>query len=94
MTTIYMSNKVQNATSLETVVELVNDGTCEGVEGVEFTSEQLAGCYAYNAAKESGERVEGDLEAHLEFLAEAGAEFNSFEALNYAEELDKAEIDD
>lgn len=86
--TIYLSNCIVNAQRIEQVVELVNEGTCEGIEGIEFTSEMLAGCYIYNACEY--DRDEDEREAHAEFLIEAGANFDLFDALEYAAELEAA----
>lgn len=85
MTTINISYALNHATTLSAAVELINEGTCEGMEGMEFTSEQLAGQYAYNAAVESGYIVDADaINAHLEFLADDGACFNSVLAAQHA----------
>lgn len=85
MTTINISYALNNTHSLAAVVELINEGTCEGMEGMEFTSDQLAGQYAYNAAVESEYPVDADaISAHLDFLAEDGAVFNSVLAAQHA----------
>ena len=82
MQAINISPAIDNALTVEAVVALVNDGTCEGMEGMEFTSEQLAGQYAYRAAKESDPLVDGrDIEGQLGFLVEAGAVFDEEKAL-------------
>ena len=83
METIYISRAVANAKSIEDVVEIINGGgTCEGMEGVEFTPEQLAGRYAEDAAYDSDYPVDaGSIKAHLEFLAEAGAIFEESAAV-------------
>lgn len=81
--TIYLSNAIANATSIEQVVEYVNEGTCEGMEGIEFTSEMLAGQYAWSAAKEAsdGESITSyHIEGQLEFLSEVGARFDEAKA--------------
>lgn len=79
MSIIYISRAVVSAQSLEDVVEIINKGgVCEGMEGVEFTPEQLAGQYAEDAAHDSGFAVDQDaIEAHLEILRDAGANFDA-----------------
>lgn len=85
MESINISYAVANAQTLESVVSLVNEGTCEGMEGMEFTAAQLAGQYAQSAAKDSGYPVTADaVEAHLEFLLDAGASFNVADAVAHA----------
>lgn len=83
---IFISNAIANAHSIEAVVEHVNEGTCEGMEGIEFTSDMLAGQYAADAAMDAsdGEEVEEyHIEGQLEFLREAGAVFNEQSAIQY-----------
>lgn len=77
MSNKYVSNGIRNATSLDEAIALVNAGTCEGVEGIEFSSDQLAGQYAFEAARQQEDFSEESIEAHLEFLASAGAEFDA-----------------
>lgn len=91
--TTYLSNAIANATSLEQVVDYVNEGTCEGMEGIEFSSEMLAGQYAWQAAKEAddGEITELHIEGQLEFLSEAGAVFNEQAAIEYGMNFASAE---
>jgi len=85
MTTIYTSYVLSNAHTLGYVVELVNEGTFEGMEGLEFTSEMLAGQYAWNAASASDYPVDAEsIEGHLEFLASEGAKFNQAKAAAHA----------
>tara|TARA_R110002020_G_scaffold149522_1_gene325847 strand:- start:717 stop:998 length:282 start_codon:yes stop_codon:yes gene_type:complete len=91
MNTIYESHSINNAHSIENVVEIVNNGTCEGIEGIEFSSDMLAGCYIFNAAAEGGYGFgEDELEAHCEILADAGANFNKVGAISYAKKLAEA----
>lgn len=85
MESINISYAVAHAQTLESVVSLVNEGTCEGLEGMEFTPAQLAGQYAQSAAKDSGYPATSDsVEAHLEFLSDAGASFNFADAVAHA----------
>lgn len=92
--TIYLSNAVANATSIEQVVEYVNEGTCEGMEGIEFTAKMLAGQYAYDAAKECVDKVtERDIEGQLEFLQEAGAEFDEQAAIAHGMKIAAADAE-
>ena len=75
--------------TLEQVVDRVNIGAVQGFE--EHTSEFLAASYAYDAAIEGSDSIEtvdaDTIEAHLEFLREAGAEFNMREAVKIGLEL-------
>ncbi len=91
MNTVNISYAIQNAKTLGDVVELVNEGTCEGIEGMEFTPEHLAGQYAQRAAQESGYPVDADsVEAHLEFLSDAGAVFDAAGAVAHAMQIEAA----
>lgn len=93
MTTINISYAINNALTLDDVVALVNEGTCEGMESMEFTSEQLAGQYAYNAAVESGCPVNAaDIDAQLEFLRDAGAVFDDTKAAAHALAIARAAL--
>lgn len=69
--------------TLEQVVERVNDGAVQGFE--EHTSEFLAASYAYDAAKEGSDslsEIDSDtIETHLEFLRDAGADFQMANAV-------------
>ncbi|MDN3525618.1 hypothetical protein QWY79_10115 [Halomonas sabkhae] len=93
--TIYLSNAIANATSLEQVVEHVNEGTCEGMEGIEFTSDMLAGQYAWQAAKEAddGEITEYHIEGQLEYLSEAGAIFDEQAAIEHGMKIAAADAE-
>lgn len=93
---VLLSNRVSKASSIEEIAEMINDGgTCEGMEGIEFTSEQLAGQYAYQAIEESDypNVTENALFNHAEFLVEAGAKFDMRKAVEWgmriAKEYDK-----
>lgn len=92
MSTIYISRTISQASSIEEVVEAINaGGMCEGMEGVEFSPEQLAGQYAEDAASDSGFPVDLEaIEAHLEFLSDAGAVFNSTEAAEWGMKIASA----
>jgi hypothetical protein len=84
--TIYTSNAIRGYVTIEQVVAHINNGgTCEGIEGIEFSPEQLAGQYAFDAISESDytDFDEDALDAHLDFLVEAGAEFNRRDAINH-----------
>lgn len=93
--TTYLSNAIANASSLEQVVEYVNEGTCEGMEGIEFTSAMLAGQYAYSAAAECTDDgvTERDLEGQLEFLSEAGAIFDEQAAIEHGMKIAAADAE-
>jgi len=86
MKNLYMSILLEDATTAEDVVQIINSGdVCEGIEGIEFTAEQLAGEYAFNAAKQSDYGAEEcKLEAHLEFIRDLGADFDLESALDHA----------
>lgn len=75
--------------TLEQVAERVNDGAVQGFE--EHTSEFLAASYAYAAAIEGSDSIEtvdaDTIEAQLEFLRDAGAEFNTRDAVKIGLEL-------
>lgn len=96
MTTIFLSPAIANAHTLDEVVTRVNEGTCEGMEGIEFTPEMLAGQYAWRAAKEA---ADGDpitayhLEGQLEFLREAGATFDEAKAVSHGLSLVSADAE-
>lgn len=91
--TTYLSNAIANAASLEQVVEYVNEGTCEGMEGIEFSPEMLAGQYAWEAAKDAaeGDITEADLEGQLEFLSEAGGVFDEQNAIAHGMKIAAAD---
>ncbi|OHV13026.1 hypothetical protein [Kushneria phosphatilytica] len=93
--TTYLSNAIANSTSLEQVVEYVNEGTCEGMEGIEFSSDMLAGQYAWSAAKEGcdDEITEESIEGQLEFLREAGGVFNEQIAVEHAMKIIAADTE-
>lgn len=89
-----ISRSISNANSIEAVAGIVNDAEnlVEGVEGYEFTAAQLAGQYAAQAARDNdtdgAQRMSDDeLEAHLDCLHDAGAEFDFRGALDHAKTL-------
>jgi hypothetical protein len=93
MSTIYLSPAIANAHTLEEVATHVNEGTCEGMEGIEFTPEMLAGQYAWQGAKEAGdgeEITEQHLEGQLECLHEAGAKFDEQAAIAHGMKIANA----
>lgn len=71
--------------TLEQVAERVTLGATQGFE--ELTSDFLAASYAAKAMQESGFCDEESAEAHLEILAEAGAEFDAKQAAKLAVNL-------
>ena len=91
--TTYLSNAIANATSLEQVVEYVNEGACEGMEGIEFSSDMLAGQYAWQAAKDAddGEITEYHIEGQLEYLRDAGGVFNEQNAIAHGMKIAAAD---
>lgn len=69
---------LQQCTSLEQVVDLINTST-------EYEAEDLAAQYAYDAIEASGNEVsESEIESHLDILREKNAKFNYSEALEIA----------
>ena len=86
MINLTVSPAILNANSLEKVVEIVNAANkgkaVEYFGGAELSSgDILAGHYAYHCAEESDSGVsEDEIEAHLDILKEAGAEFDYNEA--------------
>ena len=88
---MYVSRALNNATSQEQCVEIINSGTCEGMEGIEFSSEQLSGQYAAYAAIENGFTTERDIDGQLDCIEEAGARFERSEALAIALAIVEAE---
>jgi|TARA_R110000851_G_scaffold333472_1_gene513548 hypothetical protein len=96
MANIFLSPAITNAHTLEEVVAHVNEGTCEGMEGIEFTSEMLAGQYAWEAAKQAsdGEPITAySLEGQLEFLSDAGARFDEPKAILHGLALASADAE-
>lgn len=67
---------------IERAAEIITEGTAL------FTPAELAGHYAYQAAKEAGYGCDtANLDGHLDIAAEAGAVFDAAEALAVAEAL-------
>jgi hypothetical protein len=94
MSTINISYAMDHATNLDDVIKMVNDGTCEGMEGMEFSSEQLAGQYAFNAASTGDYPVNADaIAGQLEFLSDAGAVFNASAAIAHGLAIAAAETE-
>lgn len=84
-TSIKFSRTLAQAHGLESVVSMINrGGSCESMEGVEFTPEDLAGQYAAEAARDNGFLDVEYLAAHLQFLSDAGAVFYAPSALEWA----------
>lgn len=84
-----MTNAITEARSIEQVVEIINAsaaGHASEYFGGSDTrdAEIMAGQYAWEAAEESGYTDNDSIEAHLEFLVEAGAEFDFSAALENA----------
>ncbi|MGP9800522.1 hypothetical protein [Rheinheimera sp. NSM] len=94
-----ISPAIENAYSITEVVEIVNaanrDEAIAYYGGTELRDgDQLAGHYAYDAAKNAGYGMEeADFEAHLEFLRDAGAVFNSTKAVAEAVWLTKQSVE-
>lgn len=83
---LIISRAIETAGTLDRVVELINaGGTCEGMEGVEFSPEQLAGQYAYDAAYDAGLGIDRDnIAGQLSFLIDASAVFDEAPAIEWA----------
>lgn len=84
-----MSNAITEASNINEVVEIINassNGESSGYFGGTDTrdAEAMAGQYAWEAAKESGYTDDTSIAAQLDFLVEAGAEFDSTSALENA----------
>jgi len=88
---MYVSKELNNAYTQERCVEIINEGTCEGMEGIEFNSDQLAGQYAAYAAIEAGYTDQQSIDGQLDVIANAGAEFDSIEAMKFAIAIVEAE---
>jgi hypothetical protein len=74
------NNSLENCHSIEQVVELANDETA-----TDASSEMVAAAYAIAGAEEAGYGTgQAQLEAQLDALDEAGAEFDYSEALTLA----------
>jgi len=84
-----MTNAITEAQSIEQVVEIINTAK-EGQASDYFggadlrSAEEMAGQYALEAAQESGYTDNDSIAAHLDLLAEAGANFNFHSALDNA----------
>ncbi|HAS6410392.1 TPA: hypothetical protein I7256_20825 [Vibrio vulnificus] len=73
------SRKLANQQFLSDVVEMINEEsyTCD-----DLTSAEMAGQYAFDAQTEAGYSIDSTaIEAHLDVLIEAGAEFDYQEAI-------------
>lgn len=76
------SNLLNECKTIKQAAALVTNGTAM------FTSEQLAAQYAIQATREGEGNINEahDLEAHLDFLSEAGAKFDHYKTLQIAQE--------
>lgn len=80
-----ISQALQNAQSIDDVVEIINEGGTSS-----YDSNEIASQYAYNAADEAGYGIDqANIEGHLDLLAEAGANFDYREAVKAALEAKK-----
>ena len=79
MTIHIANNALENCHGIDQVVELIN---CELV--TDASEEMIAAKYAYDAAEESGYTDDTSIEAHLDYLVEAGAKFDFQDALKMA----------
>lgn len=92
-----MTNAITEARSIEQVVGIINaakEGNSSEYFGGTDTrdAESMAGQYAWDAACESGYIEEQSIEAQLDILVEAGAQFDFAVALKFA--LTRRELDD
>lgn len=77
--TINANRPFDNCGSIEDVVAIINDEFSS-----EFDSHELAFQYALESCVESGEEPnESNIEAHLDYLKEAGALFDYHKARRY-----------
>lgn len=84
-----MTNAIAEASNIEEVVEIINasnKGESSDYFGGTDTrdAEVMAGQYAWEAAEESGYTDDASIEAQLDILAAAGAEFDFSAALESA----------
>lgn len=81
-----ISQALQNAQSLDQVVAVINGGGTSS-----FNNEEIAAQYAWDAAEDNGEGMSTEeIEAHLDVLVEAGAEFDYQEALEVVAKAKKS----
>lgn len=73
------NNALDNCTSIQQVIELINDEMATNA-----TAEMVAAKYAWDGAQESGYIDDANIEAQLDALVEAGAEFDFQDALTLA----------
>lgn len=81
-------NNMERTTALD-YVDGIEGAAAVVTEGTSsFSSEYLAGQYAFDAAREAGDGfADASIEAHLEFLADAGAAFNTSQAIKVAKQF-------
>ena len=84
-----MTNAITSAQSIEQVVEIINKAKAGHASdyfgGTDLRSaEKMAGQYALDSAEEAGYTDSDSIAAHLDLLAEAGANFDFHVALGYA----------
>lgn len=82
-------NAITEAKSIDEVVEIINDSaagkSAEYFGGSDTRSaEQMAGQWAFDAAEEAGYTEDQDIDAQLDFLSGAGANFDHAAALREA----------
>ena len=75
-----ISQALQNAQSIDRVVEIINGGGTSS-----YSANEIAGQYAWQAADQAGYGIDRDnIDGHLGFLIDAGAEFDHAMAIEYA----------
>lgn len=79
MTIQIANNALSNCTSLDQVVELINDDMATDAE--RFV---VAAAYAIDSCEDKDDITIEEIEAHLELLADAGAEFDHNAAARFA----------
>ncbi|MDN0082383.1 hypothetical protein QU487_06400 [Crenobacter sp. SG2305] len=89
---MYASLTIRNATSTKAIIDAINNAPIvEGMEGIEFSAEQLAGQYAAQAQIAAGDPVdEQALQAHLDVLKAEGAKFDVSAAIAHGLAFAKA----
>ena len=80
-----------NSNSVDHVVNIINRDATEYDEC--YTSDYLAGQYAFESALDSGFFDEDSLESHLDFISENGAKFDKVNALNFAKKFLSSKVE-
>ena len=79
-----ISQALQNAQSQDEVVLIINNGGTS-----DYNSSEIAGQYAWDAARDQDDTSDNNIEAMLDLLVEAGANFDLQEAMKTAQNIKK-----